>query len=143
MSLREVKRDTSSDQSRLNSFGTSGTTYVGIVNRANDEFESAVDEIEPRLAPPDRLFYHWLNEKEQRESDMSSVRAHNEAVEEIGYRTRYRKFLRANDDARIALHDLAQRIADGEHIVVVCYCGENMWCHREVVTERLKSMVDE
>lgn len=144
MSLGEARKSQHTDQSRLSAFGSDGdreTTYIGIVRSDSDDFQSAVDEMRPELAPPSDLFHQWLNTKRTFEDDMADVRAHNEALEHVSYRSRFGEHLETNADARQTLEALTERVLAGEHIVLVCYCGEGKWCHREPVAETLKSMV--
>lgn len=146
MSLSEARRDISSSQSRLSAFGADGeTTYIGIVNSDDGDISDVADEMRPSLSPPDDLFYQWLQTKKRYENDgaVNSVQAHNQALDAVDYRPRFRDHLETDAAARDALEELATRVESGEHIVFVCYCNDNKWCHREPVTETIKSMVDE
>lgn len=136
MSLAEARKDQASDQSRLDSFGGGDeTTYIGIVNRPNDDFEGVVDEIESRLSPPDDLFWHWLSEKQDGMS-------HDEAYHEVNYETRFNFYLRSNDGAQEAIRSLANRVSSGENLVLVCYCGEHQECHRYAVRDYVEKLLD-
>lgn len=142
MSLNEVRKSTSSDQSRLASFGTSETTYIAIVRSPSDDLADEVDEVEPRLAPPEQLFYQWLNTRNNlKDEGMPPVQAHNEAIDRVDYVNRFEDHL-DTDESQAALRSIADRVADDEHVVLVCYCGEGKWCHRSVVFERLMLFVE-
>lgn len=140
LSIDAVRQNTSSSQSRLTSFGTSQTTYIGIVRSPQDAFEDVVDEIEPRLSPPESLFYHWLNVKSQYEDEgMPTIHAHNEAIDTVNYVDRFEDYLKS-EPAQAAMRSILDRVEDGERIVLVCYCGEGKTCHREMVIDRIKEL---
>lgn len=148
MSLAEARKNNSSSQTRLSSFGSNGdrdTTYIGIVNSDDGDVAQTVDEMKPALAPPDDLFYQWLETKKKLENDraVTNTMAHNQALDRVDYRERFGKYLDSNGEALAALEELTERVLNGEHIVLVCYCGEGKWCHRESVTETLNSMVEQ
>lgn len=140
MSLSEARKDSVSQQSRLASFGSeNGTTYVGIANSEREDYLDAVDETEPRLAPPSALFHQWYSTRERlMDEGHLEVNAHNEALDVVNYFERFESHL--NDgDAQEALTKLTERIRQGEDIVLVCYCGDGRQCHRHPVAERIKA----
>lgn len=144
MSLREARRDANSEQSRLQSFAGSGdTTYVGVFRRG--EGDDVVDERVEALAPPEELFYQWLSLRDQYRDDraLTTVQAHEKALRDVSYRPRYQDHLKTDTDAQRALDRLTERVRDGENIILVCYCTEDRWCHREPVTERIQSRLEE
>jgi GrpB-like predicted nucleotidyltransferase (UPF0157 family) len=146
MNIAEAKSSRYSQQSRLSAFNDEGdrdTTYVGVVSEGDEEFERTVDEMRPELGPPSVLFHQWLNTRDSKQDEMSSVEAHNRALDEVNFRERFGKYLDSNREARDALEELTDRVEAGEHIVLVGYCDEGKWCHREPVAETIKSMVDE
>jgi uncharacterized protein YeaO (DUF488 family) len=136
MSLADAREDQHSSQSRLSAFNQNGSdsTYIGIVQSPNDDFESVIDEQIPELAPPEELFYQWLQTRKSLESDgMGHIEAHNTAVERVDYESRFKQYL--HDDAHSSVASLATRVRNGEHIVLVCYCHDGKWCHRDLVIE--------
>ena len=140
MSLNEVKREVSSDQSRLSSFG-SDVTYVSIVNSTSEEFDEYTDEHMDGLTPPDDLFYQWLNEKKKLQKEEDSVTAHNTALDYVNYDERYRSYLKSGD-GKEAIEDVVDRVENGERVVLVCYCTDSKRCHREIAHERVKDTLD-
>lgn len=140
MSLSDAKKDAVSQQSRLSAFGSDeGTTYVGIANSEREDYLDAVDEVEPRIAPPSDLFHQWYNTRERMMSEgMLERNAHNEALEVVNYFDRFEAHLNS-DDAQTALTQITERVRDGEDIVLVCYCGDGKQCHRHPVAERIKA----
>lgn len=147
MSLRDARKSSSSDQSRLSSFGGNDSrkpTYVGVVNSMDHGFGDVVDENIEALAPPDELFYQWLETRRQHEADgMHPVEAHNKALKYISYRDRYLKYLNNDGDAQQALHNIIARVERGENIVFVCYCDGAKTCHREWLTQTFKEHATE
>lgn len=140
MSLSDAKQESVSQQSRLGAFGSDeGTTYVGIANSERDDYLDAVDETEPRLAPPSDLFHQWYNTRGRFMSDgMLETNAHNEALDYVNYFDRFEDHLNSTE-AQEALTKLTARVRDGEEIVLVCYCGGGKQCHRHPVAERIKA----
>lgn len=145
MSLREARRDSASQQSRLASFGDDSgddgeTTYVGVVRSDSDEYMSVVDETEERLAPPSDLFHQWLTTKRTMQDEgMLETTAHNQALDAVGYMPRYEEYLREDPDAQLALQSLVARLNRGEDIVLVCYCHGEQNCH----TSKIVDLIDE
>jgi len=127
-----VRRAT--DQSSLYQYTDGGDeTYVGIVYSANDEMRRAVDEVDSRLAPSKQLFQRWYSERESlRDRGMNAIQAHNRAFRLVRYRSR---FLDEIDET--VFDEYAERIRDGENIVLVCYCGNGRECHRFIVKEKI------
>lgn len=142
MSLSDARRDSTSDQSRLASFGNEDggeTTYVGIANSNDNGYNSVVDETETRLAPPDDLFFQWYNTRDSLMSGgMMETNAHNKALEQIDYFERFEHHLNTTQ-AQEALTQLTERVKAGEDIVLVCYCGGAKQCHRHPVAERIQA----
>jgi hypothetical protein len=143
MSLSDAKQESASQQSRLGSFGSgSGTTYIGIANSERETYLDAVDEVEPRLAPPSPLFHQWYNTRERLmdEEGLSETMAHNEALKQIDYFDRFEDHLNTTQ-AQEALTMIAERVKDGADIVLVCYCGGAKQCHRHPVAKRINARV--
>jgi uncharacterized protein YeaO (DUF488 family) len=131
LSLADAKQESFGSQSTLTSFAGSstGTTYIGIVNRPTDDFERVCDELDQRLAPPDGLFYQWLHERDEL--------GHDAAFESIEYADRFERYCRTDSDASDALDDLARRIDHGESIALVCFCSDDNHCHGDVIASLL------
>lgn len=138
MSLRAARRDRASSQSRLSSFTNDGsdTTYISVVASDTNDIDEVVDETDERLSPPDDLFYQWLHEKEQLESEGTQPSiAHNRAMESVNYEQRFRQHLQHDDEAQLAIKSIIARMKRGEEIVLVCYCTGDKRCHRTMVAD--------
>lgn len=142
MSLAEVRRTQSSDQSTLDSFTSDGTTYLGIVNYVNGELDDVIDDNDERLAPPRQLFHQWRQQRDEFATDVDEAVAHNRAYEEVKYNRRFDLYLQKNAGARNALAELTSRIIDGEHVVLVCYCADGRLCHRKQVRSELDRWIE-
>ena len=116
---------------------------VGVVRRPTGWFRSAVDENRPELGPPEDL----LDEVKERHEDlkmqgMCDEGAHNAAWEDCSFADRYRAFLAESSDARTTIDELAEAVADGTTVVLVCFEGENKRCHRHLLVEKITDRVD-
>lgn len=140
MSLSDARKESVSQQSRLGSFGSdSGTTYLGIANADRDDYLDAVDETDERLAPPGELFWQWYNTRQRLMGDGELERnAHNEALDLVNYFERFESYLNG-PEPQAAIEQVAERVRDGEEIVLVCYCGDGKQCHRHPVAERIRA----
>lgn len=144
-SLHEVQRATAGDQRTLADFGgAEGPTYVAVTSSEPDGADC--DEHRPELAPAPDLLQEFLSDRDylQHEAGYSKTYAHNLAWDRVDYAERYRDALWAADDVRPesdALVDLGERIVDGEHIVLVCYCKGAKACHRRILYEELAEWV--
>lgn len=141
MSLSAARTDSASDQSRLASFGSDGpeTTYIGVVRSTKEPLLDVVDEVEPRLAPPEELFFQWLNTKRRLSDDgMLDTNAHNEALDRVNYFERFEDHLNTIGP-QAALTSIISRVESGEDIVLVCYCDNGKQCHRHPVAERIRA----
>ncbi|WP_227738851.1 DUF488 domain-containing protein [Halorientalis pallida] len=113
---------------------------VGVVRQPTGWFHGAVDENRPALGPPAAL----LEETKRRHEDLKmqglcDEGAHNAAWDEVGFEARYRDHVRESPDAQAALDDLAERVRDGETVVLVCFEGEDKRCHRRVLVGLLEA----
>lgn len=116
-----------------------GTSRVGVVRRPTSWFHGEIDENLPALAPPAELLDEFQDRREDFEMrGMCAEGAHNAAWEEVGFEERYREHL-DTPDARAALSGLADRVADGEDVALVCYEGDSKRCHRHALKEELEA----
>jgi hypothetical protein len=143
MALRSAQQAQAGEQSQIQSFGSSSTTYVGIVRSERDDLLDATDETDQRLAPPEDLFYQWLNYKQTLEAEdgVPAGRAHDRAYEEIDYEKRFDQYLTQSDEAQGAVEEYADRVMDGERIVFVCFCSDLRHCHRHAVVDAVADNV--
>lgn len=113
-------------------------TLVGVARRPTGWFRAAVDENVPELGPPEPL----LDETKARAEDLRLAgfcdeEAHNAAWNETDFAARYRDHLAAAA-AATALDRLADRVRDGEDLVLVCFEGEEKRCHRHLLVDELR-----
>jgi hypothetical protein len=113
---------------------------VGVVRRPTGWFRGTVDENRPALGPPETL----LDAVKTRQEDLAvqglcDEEAHNAAWDAVDFAPRYREYVEASDDAQAALEVLAERVRDGETVVLVCFEGESKHCHRHALVEMLQS----
>ncbi|WP_123534461.1 DUF488 domain-containing protein [Halosimplex salinum] len=113
-------------------------TRVGVVRRPTGWFAALVDENRPELGPPESL----LSETKERQEDLQvqglcDEEAHNAAWAEVDFEARYRDHL-ADEAASEALDELAERVASGESVALVCFEGESKRCHRRILDDVLR-----
>lgn len=114
-----------------------GTSRIGVVRRPTSWFHGEIDENVPELAPPEELLDAFQQRREDfKMQGMCEEGAHNAAWEELGFEERYREHL-DTPDARAALSALADRVASGEDVALVCYEGDSKRCHRHALEEEL------
>ncbi|AQL44216.1 hypothetical protein BV210_16515 [Halorientalis sp. IM1011] len=119
------------------------TMFVGVVRHPTGWFHGEVDENRPTLGPPADL----LEETKQRHEDLKmqglcDEEAHNQAWDDVGFEERYREHVRDSAEAQAALDGLADRVRDGETVVLVCFEGEDKRCHRHMLVEMLEQRLD-
>jgi hypothetical protein len=117
---------------------------VGVVRQPTGWFHGAVDENRPALGPPTDL----LTETKQRHEDLQmqglcDEGAHNAAWDEVGFEERYREYVRESDAAQSALDELANRVREGETVVLVCFEAEDKRCHRQLLVDLLDTRLSD
>ncbi|WP_436910902.1 DUF488 family protein, N3 subclade [Halosimplex marinum] len=116
---------------------------VGVVRRPTGWFSALVDENRPELGPPESL----LSEAKERQEDfrrqgLCDEEAHNAAWGEVDFEARYREHL-ASGAAAEALTGLAERVADGESVALVCFEGDDKRCHRRILDDVVRERATE
>jgi hypothetical protein len=114
-------------------------TLVGVVRRPTPWFHGAVDENEPRVAPPPGLLDDAKARQAELEADgLDGDRAHNGAWDDVNFDSRYREHLASDDDAQEAIGELRDRLDAGEGLVLVCFENtDDKRCHRTILREVL------
>ncbi|MCL7416343.1 MAG: DUF488 domain-containing protein [Halalkalicoccus sp.] len=117
-------------------------TRIGVVRRPTAWFSREVDENVPELGPPEEL----LEEFERRHEDfkmqgMCDEGAHNAAWDEVKFGERYREHL-DSPEAGAALSALAERVANGESVALVCFEKGTKRCHRHLLEAELTARLD-
>jgi hypothetical protein len=119
-----------------------GEYLAGVARRPTPWFHAAVDANYPELGPPADL----LEETKARQEDMQmqglcEEGALNAAWETVEFERRYREYLADSAEAPDSMETLAQRVHDGEDVVLVCYEGDGKRCHRHVLREELAAQI--
>lgn len=116
-------------------------TLVGVVRRPAGWFHALVDENVRALGPPAELLASFKRRHEDLTlQGLCDEGAHNAAWEELDFEERYRDYLSTDEPAANALDALADRLEEGEDVVLVCF--ENTAkkrCHRTVLRDVLES----
>ncbi|QLH83698.1 DUF488 family protein [Halosimplex pelagicum] len=113
-------------------------TRVGVVRRPTGWFAALVDENRPELGPPESLLSETKDRQEDlRRQGLCDEGAHNAAWEEVNFATRYREHL-ASEAAAEAIADLAERVAAGETVALVCFEGDSKRCHRRILDDAVR-----
>ncbi|OIB59355.1 DUF488 domain-containing protein [Natrialba sp. SSL1] len=117
------------------------TTLVGVVRSPTSWFHAAVDENVPELGPPAELLDDVrTSEEDLKMRGICDEEAHNAAWDQVGFADAYREHLQTADDAERAIESLADRLAAGESLALVCYENtEKKRCHRTILREVLES----
>jgi uncharacterized protein YeaO (DUF488 family) len=114
---------------------------VGVVRRPTPWF-TQVDENRPELGPPEDLLEAAKARTEAlKRRGICDEEAHDAAWDEVDFAERYGEYVRADDAADAALTDLADRVRDGETVVLVCYEGDDKRCHRRLLVDVLRERV--
>jgi uncharacterized protein YeaO (DUF488 family) len=118
----------------------SEATLVGVVRSPTPWFHAAVDENRPGLGPPNDLLESIREtEEDLKMQGLCAEGAHNAAWEQVDFGERYRNHLESSAEAQEALEDLANRLADGESLALVCYENtEKKRCHRTILRDVLE-----
>lgn len=114
-------------------------TLVGVVRRPTGWFQATVDENHPALGPPEELLEAFKQRHEElREQGLVDKDAHDAAWEEVGFADRYRAHLSEDSEAQRAVAELANRLRDGQQLVLVCFENtDQKRCHRTLLEAHL------
>jgi uncharacterized protein YeaO (DUF488 family) len=118
-------------------------TLVGVVRRPPRWFHGVVSENHRELGPPAALLDAVQERRERlKTGGMCDEGAHNAAWDEVEFERRYAEYLDSDGDARAAIESLADRVARGESLALVCFEGPNKACHRRLLADRLRGRVE-
>lgn len=113
-------------------------TRVGVVRRPTGWFSALVDENVPALGPPESLLTEAKERQEALQTQgLCDEEAHNAAWAETDFEDRYRAHL-ADGEAADAVAALADRVAGGETVALVCFEGDDKRCHRRILDAVLR-----
>jgi len=118
-----------------------------VTRSPSEDLEEIADCVYEDLGPPWYLFNEFISlRSDYMDRGYSKEAAHNKAWEESDYGERFSKYLWWDEsdtedyeekgnglEPRSAILDIIDRIESGENIVLVCYCKDEMKCHRKLV----------
>ncbi|WP_415381958.1 DUF488 family protein [Halosimplex sp. TS25] len=111
----------------------------GVVRRPTGWFSALVDENVPALGPPESLLSETKDRQEALQMQgLCDEEAHNAAWVETDFGTRYCEHVANDDAAREAVDALAERVANGETVALVCFEGESKRCHRRILDDVIR-----
>ncbi len=115
------------------------TLRVGVVRRPTPWLWSVIDENRRALGPPDTLLTAFRERVDTlTDRGIDEVAAHNRAMVDERYASRYRRHLDRSEDARAAIEDIRRTLQSGQHVALVCFENtEEKGCHRTILRERI------
>ena len=121
--------------------GAVSETYVAAIQHGLADLDGGREP--PRTRPAVNL----LRETKQRAGDLQlqglcEEGAHNAAWDETNFESRYLDYLAEDEDAQRELDELAGRVADGEHAVLVCFESDRKRCHRTLLRDRFLNRIE-
>jgi uncharacterized protein YeaO (DUF488 family) len=109
---------------------------LAVVDEQMYGIQKYTDEHWPVLAPPTEA----LHEFKARADEIG----HNEAVDELGFDTRYRDHVRRDKDVHQAIDAVIDKLESGQDVWLVCYENtDEKFCHRTVLREEIKNRLNE
>lgn len=114
---------------------------IGVVRRPMYWFESQVDENRPVLGPPPELLDEVKARHEAlQDRGLSDTEAHNQALDDVDYESRYRSHLDGSPEAQEAIQYIEAVLDRGTDVVLVCYENtDEKRCHRTLLKSRIAS----
>jgi len=115
---------------------------VGVVRRPTPWFHATVDENHRELGPPETLLDETKARQEVIKSQGMAVEDTLAAAwEAVNFAERYREYLANSDEAAATITALADRVRDGEDVVLVCYESPEKRCHRHLLVDLVADRV--
>lgn len=140
-SVAEVESEHDSGQSSLFDYSEKDDpkTYVAVVSQPNDTgILDVTDEWMPELGMPDRKLNDFRRLREGYNTK-DPVEAHNKAYVKCDLDSAFESHVKFNEEAENKVKELAERVEDGEEIVLVCFEQSPKRCHRH----KLKELIEE
>lgn len=117
-----------------------GTTIAVVTDPVGGIVEAA-DEFIPELGMPEDELNLFRSTRSELNID-DGVEKHNKAAEEVNLEKRYRDYIEKDTVAQEEISKLAERVAGGESITLVCFEKDPKWCHRHVLKEHIKEKAE-
>lgn len=136
-----LKERTVSSQSELGDFSNDKPTYIAVVSMPRGGIEDIVDEVARDLGMPQRALKEFLATRSGYRSNSAIDDAHNQAYEDVGLAETYRDHL-TSDDVIDTVDEVVERVIDGEDITFVCYEKDGDSCHRHLLVDVVRELVD-
>jgi uncharacterized protein YeaO (DUF488 family) len=103
---------------------------LGVVREQMYGIQKYIDENWSALAPPTELLHEF--------KDTADEIGHNEAVEAVDFRSRYRGHLTGTAQV-MKVNNIIRELEAGRDVWLVCYENtDDKFCHREVLAENIR-----
>lgn len=142
-SLSQVERERDHGQASLYDYGSAEDpkTYIAVVTDPNDTgILDATDEWMPELGIPSRKLNEFRRLREGYNSQ-DPVECHNKAYLKCDFDKAFESHVRYNEDAKEKVEEIANRVQDGEEVVLVCFEESPKRCHRHKLKEIIESEI--
>lgn len=139
----EVKEQRLSDQSDIRSFTGDDTTYIAVVSLPRHNIEEYVDEVCTDLGMPENRLKEFLSLRAGYRTNSAVDSPHEKAYADLGLRSIYQSLIEQNISVDRKITQLANRVAAGENITLVCFEEDGKSCHRHLLVDEIRSRVEE
>lgn len=104
---------------------------LAVVDEQMYGIQKYTDEWWPDLSPPTELLHEL--------KDLADEIGHNEAVEELNFKTRYREYVQQDVEAQKAVGEVISELESGRDVWLVCYENtDDKVCHRTILREEIE-----
>lgn len=140
-SYSDVREKYLSPQSTLSSWNDDNTTYAAVTSLPSGSIEEYVDEVWPELGMPESALRKFLAVRSGYSTNSAIDDSHNQAYEDTNLSAIYYKHLN-KERVQLRMQKIVERVVAGENITLVCYEEEGESCHRHILLEELRKMVE-
>jgi uncharacterized protein YeaO (DUF488 family) len=110
-----------------------GDVVLGVVREQMYGFQNQVERNCATLAPPEELLTEFKRVAEEV--------GHNPAVDKVNFRDQYHAHLE-NDEQQEEIHEIVELVKEGKTVWLVCYEGEDKFCHRRLLKSEIESQLN-
>lgn len=145
--LSELHSRTSRDsQMSLSKFSDStkkdSETAIAVISDPTGGIVEVSDEYMPSLGMPEEILNEFRKTRAELDID-DDIERHNTAASQVKLEERYKKHLKENEDATKKVTELSERVQNGEDITLVCFEKQPKWCHRHILKEQVKQLLED
>lgn len=142
--VKEIRNAHDPHQYTLSNYGTDTyNTTIAIVSKpADSDIVELCDEWHPVLGMPEAYLTRYLKTRSKYRMNSAIDNPGNVAYDELELDRKYKEYIRSSDEAQEALDAIAERVASGEEIVLVCFEEEGERCHRHVLSRMVEARVN-